>query len=302
MLGLHPDTNRLLLAASTLLMSICPVIWANSPFCWSFISSNLAAQSAANDLSKTSSALANSLAKLSSGSRIVNAYDDAAGVAISMRFDSKIDRANAAKDNVANAMSYTQTQDAYLKRIAKTLNRMSELAMLSLDGTKSDADRTLYDNEFTQLKSYIGDVASKEFNGVSLFSSANVTSVIDSEGTSFNMSPIDLGDSTYTAVTGGSISTTGSATTALNDIRSAITQLAGDRATIGSYQSRLNMANDQLAATIESFGSASSLIKDVDVARESTEYSRQNILNQATTAMLAQANNLPQSVMRLLPQ
>ena len=266
------------------------------------ISSNLAAQSAANDLSKTSSALANSLAKLSSGSRIVNAYDDAAGVAISMRFDSKIDRANAAKDNVANAMSYTQTQDAYLKRIAKTLNRMSELAMLSLDGTKSDADRTLYDNEFTQLKSYIGDVASKEFNGVSLFSSANVTSVIDSEGTSFNMSPIDLGGSTYTAVTGGSISTTGGATTALNDIRSAITQLASDRATIGSYQSRLNMANDQLAATIESFGSASSLIKDVDVARESTEYSRQNILNQATTAMLAQANNLPQSVMRLLPQ
>jgi len=266
------------------------------------ISSNLAAHSAANDLTTTSSALTKSLAKLSSGSRIVNAYDDAAGVAISMRFDSKIDRANAAKDNVANAMSYTQTQDAYLKRIAKTLNRMSELAMLSLDGTKSDADRTLYDNEFTQLKSYIGDVASKEFNGVSLFSSANVTSVIDSEGTSFNMSPIDLGASTYTAVTGGSISTTGSATTALNDIRSAITQLAGDRATIGSYQSRLNMANDQLAATIESFGSASSLIKDVDVARESTEYSRQNILNQATTAMLAQANNLPQSVMRLLPQ
>jgi flagellin len=78
--------------------------------------------------------------------------------------------------------------------------------------------------------------------------------------------------------------------------------LAGDRATIGSYQSRLNMANDQIAATIESFGSASSLIKDVDVARESTEYSRQNILNQATTAMLAQANQLPQSVMKLLPQ
>jgi flagellin len=266
------------------------------------ISSNLAAQSAANDLTKTSSALTKSLAKLSSGSRIVNAYDDAAGVAISMRFDSKVDRANAAKDNVANAMSYTQTQDGYLKRIAKTLNRMSELAMLSLDGTKSDADRTLYNNEYTQLSSYMSDVASKEFNGVDLFSSATVSSVIDSEGTTFNMSPIDLGSSTYTAVTGGSISTSLGATTALNNIRSAITQLAGDRATIGSYQSRLNMANDQIAATIESFGSASSLIKDVDVARESTEYSRQNILNQATTAMLAQANNLPQSVMRLLPQ
>ena len=270
------------------------------------ISSNLAAQSAANDLTKTSAALTKSLAKLSSGSRIVNSYDDAAGVAISMRFDSKVDRANAAKDNVANAMSYTQTQDAYLKRVAKTLNRMSELAMLSLDGTKSNEDRALYDNEFSQLKSYISDVASKEFNGVSLFSSANVTSVIDSEGTNFNMSPIDLGSSstTYNAVSqsASSISSTSSATTALSNIKAAITQLASDRATIGSYQSRLNMANDQLAATIESFGAASSLIKDVDVARESTEYSRQNILNQATTAMLAQANQLPQSVMRLLPQ
>ena len=266
------------------------------------ISSNLAAQSAANDLTKTSAALTKSLSKLSSGSRIVNAYDDAAGVAITMRFDSKVDRANAAKDNVANAMSYTQTQDAYLKRIAKTLNRMSELAMLSLDGTKSDADRTLYDNEFTQLKSYITDVASKEFNGVTLFSSATVSSVIDSEGTTFSMTPINLGNTTYAAVTAGSISTTGNATTALTDIRSAITQLAGDRATIGSYQSRLNVANDQLAATVESFSAASSLIKDVDVARESTEFSRQNILNQATTAMLAQANQLPQSVMRLLPQ
>ncbi|MFZ4818985.1 MAG: flagellin, partial [Limisphaerales bacterium] len=85
-------------------------------------------------------------------------------------------------------------------------------------------------------------------------------------------------------------------------IRTAITQLASDRATIGAFQSRLNMANDQLSATIENFTAASSVIKDVDVARESTEFSKQNILNQSTTAMLAQANQLPQSVMRLLPQ
>ena len=253
------------------------------------ISSNLAAQSAANDLTKTSAALTKSLAKLSSGSRIVNAYDDAAGVAISLRFDAKIERANAARDNVANAMSFTNTQDGYLKRISKTLNRMSELAMLSLDGTKSDSDRALYQNEFTQLSSYITNVGGKEFNGVTLFSSANVASVIDSEGTSFNMTGVDLTSTTYTTVTGSSIATTAGATTALTGIRTAITQLASDRATIGAFQSRLNMANDQLSATIE-------------VARESTEFSRQNILNQSTTAMLAQANQLPQSVLRLLPQ
>ena len=266
------------------------------------ISSNLAAQSAANDLTNTSAALAKSLAKLSSGSRIVNAYDDAAGVAISLRFDAKIERANAARDNVANAMSFTNTQDGYLKRVSKTLNRMSELAMLSLDGTKSDADRALYENEFDQLSSYITNVGGKEFNSVTLFSAANVASVIDSEGTSFNMTGVDLGSATYTSVTGSSIATTTSATTALSGIRTAIDQLAADRATIGAFQSRLNMANDQLAATIENFTAASSVIKDVDVARESTEFSRQNILNQSTTAMLAQANQLPQSVLRLLPQ
>jgi flagellin len=235
----------------------------------------------------------------------VNAYDDAAGVAISLRFDAKIERANAARDNVANAMSFTNTQDGYLKRISKTLNRMSELAMLSLDGTKSDADRSLYNNEFTQLKGYITDIATKEFNGVSLFSTANIESVIDSEGTNFVMTGINLGatSTTYNAVTQSStsIATTSAATTALSNIRAAITELASDRAKIGANQSRLNMAADYLAATIESFTAASSAIKDVDVATESTEFSKQNILNQSTTAMLAQANQLPQSVLRLLP-
>ncbi len=269
------------------------------------IGSNLAAQSSANDLTRTSAALSKSLAKLSSGSRIVNAYDDAAGVAISMRFDSKLERANAAKDNVSNAQSFSNTQDGYLKRVAKTLNRMSELAMLSLDGTKSDADRALYNNEFTQLKGYITDIAGKEFNGVSLFSSSNIESVIDSEGTTFVMNGIELGatSTTYNNVTQSvtSIATTSAATTALGHIRNAVTELASDRAKIGANQSRLNMAADYLAATIESFTAASSAIKDVNVATESTEFSKQNILNQSTTAMLAQANQLPQSVLRLLP-
>ncbi len=270
------------------------------------IGSNLAAQSASNDLTRTSAALTKSLAKLSSGSRIVNAYDDAGGLAISMRFDAKLERANAAKNNVSNAQSFSNTQDGYLKRVAKTLNRMSELAMLSLDGTKSDADRTLYNNEFVQLKTNITSIADKEFNGVSLFSASSIESAIDSEGSPFAMSGINLGttSTTYNAVTQGSsgISTTGAATTALSVVRTAITQLATDRANVGANQSRLNMASEYLAATIESFMAATSAIKDVDVASESTEFSKQNILNQSTTAMLAQANQIPQSVLRLLPQ
>jgi flagellin len=119
------------------------------------------------------------------------------------------------------------------------------------------------------------------------------------------MSGINLGatSTTYNNITtsGTAISTTSAATTALGYVRTAITQLAADRAQVGANQSRLNMANDYLDATIESFTAATSAIKDVDVARESTEFSKQNILNQSTTAMLAQANQLPQSVLRLLP-
>ena len=206
------------------------------------IGSNLAAQSASNDLTRTSTALTKSLAKLSSGSRIVNAYDDAGGLAISMRFDSKIERANAAKDNVSNAQSFSNTQDGYLKRVAKTLNRMSELVMLSLDGTKGDGDRTLYNNEFTQLQSYITDLANKEFNSVSLFSASTVESVIDSEGTSFVMSGINLGatSTTYNAVTQGSsnISTTGAATTGAAGADATSPRDSRRLATIRSYRSR----------------------------------------------------------------
>ena len=100
------------------------------------------------------------------------------------------------------------------------LNRMSVLAMLSLDGTKSDSDRALYENEFTQLSSYITNVGGKEFNGVTLFSSANVSSVIDSEGTAFNMTGVDLTSATYTNVTSSTIATTVGATSALSGIRS----------------------------------------------------------------------------------
>jgi flagellin len=136
-------------------------------------------------------------------------------------------------------------------------------------------------------------------------SASSVESVIDSEGTTFQMSGINLGatSTTYNAVTqtATSISTTSAATTALSSVRTAITELAADRAKVGANQSRLNMASDYLAATIETFTAATSAIKDVDVATESTEYSKQNILNQSTTAMLAQANQLPQSVLRLLP-
>lgn len=264
------------------------------------INTNLAAQTSANNLSASSAALTRSLARLSSGSKIVNPYDDAAGLAVSMRLDAQVQRTDAAKSNVANAMSFTQTQDGYLKRVSKALDRMSELAILSQDVTKTDSDRSLYQNEFTQLASYITSAGTKDFNGVSLFSTSALDVTIDSDGNTFAMGGIDLGSASYTSATGADVSTTTGAASALTAIKTAITELASNRATIGAYQARLNYTQEQLTVSSENLTAASSVIKDVDVAQESTQYARNNILVQSGTAMLAQANQLPQGVLKLL--
>lgn len=119
------------------------------------INTNTQAQAAASNLNASSMMLSKSLARLSSGSKIVNPSDDAAGLAVASRLDAQVKRIDAARSNVGNAVSFTQTQDGYLQKIAKALDRMSELAILSQDVTKSDADRSLYNSEFTQLSSYI---------------------------------------------------------------------------------------------------------------------------------------------------
>jgi flagellin len=179
---------------------------------------------------------------------------------------------------------------------------MSELAILAQDGTKSDGDRALYQAEFKELQDYILSAQTKEFNGVSLFSSAGLAVTIDSEGGTFTMNGIDLGNTTYGAATSSSteISDNTSAQAALLLVKDAITQLASDRAVIGAYQTRLNFTAEQLQVSKENLAAASSRIQDVDIAEESTQYARYNILVNAGTAMLAQANALPQSALRLL--
>jgi len=126
------------------------------------INTNLSAQSSANLLMQSSTSLSKSLARLSSGSKIVSPEDDAAGLAVATRFDAQINRITAANNNVGNAISLNQTQDGFLKKVAKALDRMSELSILAQDVTKSDADRGLYNAEFTQLSAYVSSAASKD--------------------------------------------------------------------------------------------------------------------------------------------
>lgn len=266
------------------------------------INTNLQAQINADNLQTTQARLAKSLGRLSSGSKLNSASDDAGGLAVSTRLDAQVKRTQAANSNVSSAISFTQTQDGYLKNVSKALNRMSELSILAQDATKTDPDRSSYNLEFQQLSTYITTSGTKDFNGVSLFSAAALDVTIDSEGTPFTMNGVNMGlpNTDYINATGSNISTTGAAVSALASIKTALTALSTHRATIGSYQARLNYGSEQLTVSRQNLAAAASQIEDVDVATESTEFAKQNILMQSGTAMLAQANQLPQSVLKLL--
>lgn len=266
------------------------------------INTNISAQTGARLLGESTDLLSKSLARLSSGSKIVSPEDDAAGLAVAMRFDAQINRTDAAKANVNNAISFSQTQDGFLSKVSKAFDRMSELAILSQDVTKTDADRALYNSEFTTLGAYVDNVATKDFNGVSLFSANALSVVTDSEGGTFSMTGVDLAAAggAYVTATGSTVDSAANAATALTNVKAGITQLATDRATIGANISRLTSTAGELSVLSDNLAAANSRIKDVDVAEESTQYARYNILVQAGTAMLAQANATPQTALRLL--
>jgi len=268
------------------------------------INTNYSALASSRQLGDSQALLNRSLARLSSGSKLINPSDDAAGFAVSTRFDAQINRTQAASDNIGNAISFSQTQDGYLKKVAKALDRMSELAMLAQDNTKSDTDRSLYNTEFQNLGKFVESTSTRDFNGVSMFGGGAFEVTVNSEAASnFNYTAINLTSSTYTNVTNGTtstITTTGNAATALTNVKNAINQLATDRATVGANQAALNMYQEQLGVSRDNLAAANSRIKDVNVADESTNFARYNILVQAGTAMLAQANASPQSALRLL--
>jgi len=264
------------------------------------INTNLSAQSSATLLQQSSSMLSQSLARLSSGSKITSPADDSAGLAVSMKLNAQMSRIDAATNNVGNATSFNQTQDGYIQKVSDAFSRMSELSVLSQDVTKSTGDRALYNQEFQALGAYVNNVATKDFNGVSLFSGTTLNVTTDSDANTFAMVGINLSNLTYTTATGDNITSISGANTALTDVKAAIDQLASDRANIGSNIESLGYYNSQLSSLKNNLSAANSRIVDVDVAQESTRYAKYNILVQSGTAMLAQANSMPQSVLKLL--
>jgi flagellin len=302
------------------------------------INTNPAASAAAYSLDNVSRNLQKTLQRLSSGSRIVSPMDDAGGLAVSMRLTAAIRRTEATQSNVSNAQSFLETQDGVLKAAEKVINRLGELTQLATDVTKGTSDLALYQTEVNQLKNQIKSLLSETFNGVSLFSSNGATSasgaisasgvtayniVASQDGTqTIGISKADMGalfalvagtsssPSTATIVTSNGInlvettstnSTVASlGTTSIATITSAIQAIATLRANNGAEQSRLGFAADVLSINKTNLESANSRILDVDIAEESAKLARFNILQQAGTAMLAQANQSTQSILRLL--
>ncbi|MBM3883451.1 MAG: flagellin [Verrucomicrobia bacterium] len=264
------------------------------------INANLPALNSTRLLAESSQQLARSLARLSSGNKIVSPDDDAAGLAVSLRMEAQTRRIEAANNNLVNAISFSQTQDGFLGKAGRALARMGELAVLAQDTTKSNADRSLYDQEFQTLAEYLSHLARKDFNGVSLFSGNTLGVTQDGEGDTFPMVGLNLSNTTYTDATSSNISTTGAALTALSYVRTAVSQVTADRGTVGANLARLQATSDQLSLLGETLTQAVSRIKDADVAVEATDFARYNILVQAGTAMLAQANTAPAVVLRLI--
>ncbi|MDP6905763.1 MAG: flagellin, partial [Verrucomicrobiota bacterium] len=188
-------------------------------------------------LHESSTQLNASLARLASGSKIVQPQDDAAGLAVAAKFDAQIARNKSIQNNLSSALSYSQTQDGFLGKVSKALDRMSELATLALDSTKSSSDKSNYETEFTDLRSYISDIGTKNFNGVSLFNGTGLAVTKDSDAATWSLNASTLNGSDVQTIVGfaGQVSAFAATTAnAVATLKTAIESVATHRAKVGA--------------------------------------------------------------------
>lgn len=267
------------------------------------INTNVAAMNTYGRLTSANASKANSLAKLSSGLRINKAGDDAAGLAISEKMKGQIGGMNQAKRNAQDGVSLIQTAEGALNETHSMLGRMRDLAVQAHNGTLTDDDKTQITKEFDQLKAEITRVASDtEFNTLKLFSGNTATTA-----TTFTFQigandgqviSVGIGGMNATALGVASLAVT--ATNAMSVIDKAISTVSTQRSELGSVQNRLEHTINNLTSASENLSDANSRIRDVDMAEEMMSFTKSNILSQAATTMLAQANSMPNSVLSLL--
>jgi flagellin len=264
------------------------------------INTNMGSSTAARILANNTSALQKSLKRLSTGSKIASISDDAAGVAVATKFSAQVSRLSASKDNLSNMVSYAQTQESYLDQVSNALDRMSELAMLATDETKSTSDTALYDKEFQELDEFINAIGSKQFNGITLFNGAGLTVTTGlNEQVSLTGATLYAG-AAFVSLSSATIGSPDAAYATLTTVQNAISALASTQSDVGSNLSRLEREISSISVLKDNISAARSRIMDVDFAEESANFAKQQILVQSGTAMLAQANILPQSALRLI--
>jgi flagellin len=260
------------------------------------INTNIASLNTQRNLSASQSSLNSSIQRLSSGLRVNSAKDDAAGLAVATRMDAQIRGMNVAIRNSNDAISFAQTAEGALGKVTDALQRMRELSVQSANGSLSDADRTNLQAEFSQLDAEITRLAGTKFNGTNVFGAAATVFQVGANATD----TISVTAVAAPAADGGDISTAAGATTAIGTIDTALDTINTNRATLGAVQNRFESVISSLQVNVENASAAKSRIMDADFAAETANLTRGQILQQAGTAMLAQANSLPNNVLSLL--
>lgn len=269
------------------------------------INTNMMSLNSQRALGTSQSSLATSMARLSSGLRVNSSKDDAAGLAVAQQMNAKARSSQVAIRNANDGISMAQTAEGGMSQIGDILQRMRELAMQSANGTYDADARTALGTEYDDLVEEIDRIAnSTKFNGVALINGSGTSTdfAVDVEGTdniTIDFSSLDVLASTL-GVASGDIASASGASAILADIDDAITTLNTNRATLGAAQNRLDFTINNLQVQYENQKSAYGRIMDADYAVETANLTRTQILQQAGTAMLAQANALPQSVLQLL--
>ena len=263
------------------------------------VNTNLMSLTAQRNLSGTQNGLATAMERLSSGLRINSAKDDAAGLAIASRMNAQVRGMNVAIRNAGDAISLAQTAEGGLNEITNMLQRMRELAVQSANATNSSSDRVNLQAEYSELNTEIGrQVGATKFNGVAILAAAvpNTFQV----GANASDTILVTTAAMAAAAPGGTVASAGGATTAIGAVDTALNLVTTDRAKYGAIQNRFESVISNLQVASENQAAAAGRIMDADFATETANLTRFQILQQAGTAMVAQANSAPQSILSLL--
>jgi len=268
------------------------------------VNTNLASMTAQRNLSLVTSRLQGNFSRLASGLRIASAADDAAGLGISERMRSQILSLGQASRNADDGISLVQTAEGALNEVSSNLSRMRELAVQSANGTLNTTDRSVIDLEFTALKAEIDRIANTtEFNGISLLNGTGSINIQVGLAASQTIA-VNTTDTTNGSLGISTLSATSvtNATSSLATIDAAINTISTTRGALGASQNRLASTVRSILNSRENLASAESRIRDVDVAEETADLTRNSIMQQASVSVLSQANVQPQIALSLLQQ